>query len=381
MPNSSDRGDLHSDSPLDTVDDDKLGYSNFAVHLADTIATRVPTDGFVIGIYGQWGSGKSTILEFVGEEIAEIEENERPIVVRYNPWWFSGQADLFEIFFDELAIALGEDSDLSDIRDEIHKYSKTLSNLPLDLAGIPMSPLRTLTKLTEEEETSIHEIKDDISETLAGSERPIVVMIDDMDRLTQREVSQMFQLVKSVADFPNLTYILAFDEDVIVKALEAEEGLENGQEYLEKIIQLPVRIPVPEENSFAELVETQLRDILGDQHIDENRFQVLLQNGVLPTLATPRDATRLANAVDFNFSAIRDEANFVDLVALESLRVFYQDVYEEIRDNSERFVGRQPRTTHQRNQDKDDYVDILPDSEDDHKREIVISILSVLFRK
>lgn len=131
---------MQSDSPLESLDEDRLGYSNFSNYLADAITTRVPTDGFTIGIYGQWGSGKSTILEFVEQSLDEREE--RPIVVRFNPWWFSGQGDLFEMFFDELAAVLGEDSRFPEIRDKIHRYSMTLSNLPLDLAGVPPSVLK-----------------------------------------------------------------------------------------------------------------------------------------------------------------------------------------------------------------------------------------------
>lgn len=202
-------------------------------------------------------------------------------------------------------------------------------------------------------------------------------MIDDLDRLTQQEVGQMFQLVKSIADFPNMTYLLAFDEDVIVDALEAEDGVENGREYLEKIIQLPIQIPVPEEGSLEDLITTRLLEIAGERPIDVQRLRDLLQDGILPTVNTPRHTTRLANTVDFNYAPVEDETNFVDLVGIELLKIFYKDIYEEIRTNPDRFIGTQRSLQRQRTEEDDDYDDILP--KDGKGREPAKAILKRLF--
>ena len=56
------------------------------------------------------------------------------------------------------------------------------------------------------------------------------------------EIRQMFQLVKLLGDFPNTIYLLAFDREVVVESLKSvQEGV--GEEYLEKIVQIPFELP------------------------------------------------------------------------------------------------------------------------------------------
>lgn len=67
-------------------------------------------------------------------------------------------------------------------------------------------------------------------------------MIDDIDRLNCEQIRQIFQLVSSVAKFPNTAYLLVFYKDIVTKALrKVQEG--NGEEYLHKVIQMPIQIP------------------------------------------------------------------------------------------------------------------------------------------
>ncbi len=83
MSNES-RSELREDQPLESTENDRLGYSFFAEELAQTITSRTPSDGYTIGVYGPWGSGKSTILNFVENELRGIDS--APAVVRFNPW-------------------------------------------------------------------------------------------------------------------------------------------------------------------------------------------------------------------------------------------------------------------------------------------------------
>src|SRR5215471_13391993 len=87
--------------------DDKLGYASFAKNLAISISQISPTGGLVIGLYGAWGLGKSTVLNFVEYEI-QGSRRLKPTIVRFNPWWFCGQEDLTHAFFNQLVATLRE---------------------------------------------------------------------------------------------------------------------------------------------------------------------------------------------------------------------------------------------------------------------------------
>ena len=100
---------ISPDRPLENPADDRLGYRPFAAYLAEALRRMVSTQGFVVALYGAWGSGKSTLLNFVEREISQGQPKAtQPIIIRFNPWWFSGHEDLAARFFDQLLLTLDE---------------------------------------------------------------------------------------------------------------------------------------------------------------------------------------------------------------------------------------------------------------------------------
>jgi len=348
---------LLSDSALEKPEQDQFGYSSFAKNIADTIATRTPVDEFVVGIYGQWGSGKSTVLNFVGENLEE--RNDPPIVIRFNPWWFSGQADLISKFFSQFRAGLELEGDrFENVRDGIATLSRGVSRIPGEAFGVPISQLANIVEgVAEPDEPELGEVKESISKELRESSQQIVVFIDDIDRLTNNEIRQMFRLVKSVADFPNVTYVLAFDRDVVVDALEdGERGVQDGSEYLEKIVQLSQHMPIPADNSLHVFFTNRLDAIVGEDEVtfNETHWQTVYRHGIDPLIETPRSAIRLTNAVKTSYDALGDEVNYVDLIAIETLRIHFNGIYEKIRENKTKFTVR-----NHRNQTRDPEHDFL----------------------
>lgn len=280
---------LLSDSALQDPAEDQLGYAAFAENLAETIDEQMPRQDFVVGVYGPWGAGKSTILNFV--EYYLREQDEPPLLIRFNPWWFSGQADLIRKFFAQLESGLGADSRFEGVREKLASFSSALSSVPLDAGGVPSEPILTLlAEALETESEDLDSLKTGIAEELEDADRRIVVLIDDIDRLTEEEIKQMFRLVKSVADFPNITYVLAFDQEVVVNALEGEQGVYSGEAYLDKIIQLPKHVPIPAEGTLDEFFTSRLDRLLqdGDPVFDQQHWQNLYGRGIQPALETPR---------------------------------------------------------------------------------------------
>jgi predicted KAP-like P-loop ATPase len=72
---------LSADKPLSDPRSDRLGYSPFAKHLAESISKVDPTDGFVIAVYGSWGSGKTTLMNFIAYYLKENPEVTQPVLV------------------------------------------------------------------------------------------------------------------------------------------------------------------------------------------------------------------------------------------------------------------------------------------------------------
>ena len=102
----TDHAVLSSDRPSTDPTQDLFGHAPFAKTLAKAIRDYRGSDGIVLALYGPWGSGKSTVLAYVQHELESGPEEARPVVVPFNPWWFSGQEHLAKAFLGQLQAVL-----------------------------------------------------------------------------------------------------------------------------------------------------------------------------------------------------------------------------------------------------------------------------------
>uniref|UniRef100_UPI003015DB45 P-loop NTPase fold protein n=1 Tax=Chryseobacterium sp. VD8 TaxID=3081254 RepID=UPI003015DB45 len=97
---------INTDQPIIDPNNDKLGRVNFAYEIAWGLVNSFKdnNESIVIGLSGNWGSGKSTLINFIIGEIEKIskEQEQEIIVLRFNPWMFTGQKELQNIFLKEL---------------------------------------------------------------------------------------------------------------------------------------------------------------------------------------------------------------------------------------------------------------------------------------
>lgn len=119
-----------ADTPLENPEEDRLGYAPFARNLANALCSVTTDDSLVFALYGPWGSGKTTCLNFILRYIEEKPEDQRPIIVRFNPWWFSGHGELLNQFFREFQVVLGKEKRLKKVASLLADFSEFLSEAP-----------------------------------------------------------------------------------------------------------------------------------------------------------------------------------------------------------------------------------------------------------
>jgi len=326
---------LLADKPIVDPEHDRLGYATFARHLAESICKMAPPEGLVVAIYGPWGSGKTSLLNLVVHYLQEKPESEQPIIVRFNPWWFSGHEDLTKRFFAQLQAVLSKSEVMEKLRKKLAIFAELISEAPIPYASIA----KTVAGLLEDKD--VFELKTDITKALKEQQKRIWVIIDDIDRLTSDEIRQLFRLVKAVADFPNIVYLLAFDREVVVKAVEQMQD-SSGEAYLEKIVQVPFELPLPDKTSLRKLLFERLQAILADipdELFDQTYWGNVYLDGIEHFITTPRDIIRLTNTLSVTYHAVKGEVNPVDFIAVETLRVFCPLAYDIIRKNRHAFAG------------------------------------------
>jgi len=389
-----------NDQPIENSSQDIIGRKYFAKSLADTLLTYFSTNELVLGLYGEWGSGKTSLINLTVEHLTANAENSttKPIIIKFNPWNFSEQNHLITQYFSYLSAILkrkDNSNDLIEIGEKLEEYSDffdPLSIIPVVgqftfLAKMLMKLSgSSLKKKGSDKKRTLEELRDDLCELLSKLDKKIIVIIDDIDRLTPNEIRQIFQLVKKIADFPNIIYLMSFDKEVVLNALkEIHKGFEN--KYLEKIVQVPFEIPpLPREKLYNFLTQ-QIDRILVDfpqNKFDQGYWGNIFNSGIKYYFNSLRDVSRYTNTLSFNYSLVKDLVNPVDFIAITAIQVFHSDLYYSIRSNKDLFAGAKESSSHKlfQNDDKEKeyYNAIIPDNRS-IPRERLEELLSRLFPK
>jgi len=325
---------VSADKPLVDPADDAFDYAPYAKSIALNIQALTKSTGLVIAINGTWGSGKTTMVNFVTHYLNQLKEDERPSIFFFNPWWFTGREDLIRAFFAQLQTILGEKRLFSDqTKEHLAELAEALSSVTKGAGSYFANKLKKKLNVTRS--------KEKLSESLKKSERKILVIIDDLDRLTPEEIAQIFALVKGVGDLPNVVYILAFDRDVLAKGLSTVHQT-DGEAFIEKIIQIPLQLPTVEKIHLRKLLFSKLNVITENtppELFGKSRWQNMYFQGIDHLLRTPRDIIRLTNSLSFNYPSVRGEVNCPDFISIESIRIFLPEIYDVIRNNPDLFAG------------------------------------------
>lgn len=326
---------LPVDNPISTSEQDVLGRATIARDFARSVRELNSSQGVVVGVLGAWGHGKSSFVNLMREQFAA--EPELP-VVEFNPWVFSGDQQLTDVFFREIAaeLRLTDQSKFGIIAERLDKYGDVLSPLAL----VPwfggwfdrtFRATRTAAKWWNERKKGSRTFRERVTESLEQLQQPIVVVIDDIDRLTTAEIRDIFKLVRLTASFPNVIYVLAFDRRRVEQAL-TEDGV-PGRSYLEKILQLSFDLPfIPTEIMRVQVLERlnvvleDVEDLMFNQDLWLDVFVEIIE----PLIVSLRDVSRLGLSARPTLRALGAQIETVDLLALEAVRVFRPEVFTAI---------------------------------------------------
>lgn len=338
--------ELSADLAESNPDSDELGFAPLAQSIAKGICNMAPAEGITMAVTGGWGTGKTTMINFVRYYLKELGTGVE--VVDFNPWWFSGHEDLVRKLLQQLATTVNPDSVAGKkLGGLLHNLAEVVDTLPVELKpslfgfSIDLKKVATLSAEKMRQTKSVPELKKEIGSLLRELGIKFLVIVDDVDRLSVAEIRDLFRAVKAVGDLPNVIYLIAIDKDVVSKSLD-DCFPERGAAYLDKIIQVSFDLPDPSDEGISNIFVSglnRLLDSLKTADIDNSRFWTLYKGGVRKLLTTPRHAVRLLNALYVTIPGMIGEVNLADFIALESCRLFLSDVYSRIKLNKDKFSG------------------------------------------
>lgn len=366
--------DYNSDKPIETVDQDLLGRSTFSKQLAEAIFKYGGKDGLVIGLFGKWGTGKTSILNIVVNEINSLSEDscDKPIIVKFSPWNYTDKDNLISLFFRVLKNKLDIDKDKDNLissffrvlknkfdidkdEEKRKKIGKALTDYSDALDALSLVPmvgsglailLKTIAKAQGAElskEVNLDVTRNHLEKVLSETHQKIIVIIDDIDRLTNSQIRDIFQLVKQVGNFSNIIYVLSMDRNVVCRALEEVHNI-DGSEYLEKIVQIPFEIPVLMRPKLQEIflmkLNNTIKGISDNISWDEDIISQVFNNCIEPYVKTLRDINRVINTFQFRYRLLYEEISLEDMLALTTIEVLEPQLYQWISNNKDLFCSK-----------------------------------------
>lgn len=244
------------DAPVASRADDHLNRWPLARQVY-SVAVDGPADWSArIGVYGEWGTGKSSVLKFV-EALATAD---RHLVVWFNPWAFSSKSGLWRAFVMEISSKIepkeGEAASsgmrewkarLGKLRDWLSGAAKEATGDIAGGASVALDAVRGLFAFTPSDVAAMR--------SQLGDKR-VIILIDDLDRTSAELVPEILYALKEIMDVPGFSFICGFDPKVVGEVLKQKHlGFGDGLKFLEKIIDYPVWLPPPSDDGLKQIAE------------------------------------------------------------------------------------------------------------------------------
>ena len=344
---------------------------------------------FAVGITGSWGSGKTTYIKSLKDQIEDSKEDIS--IIDFEPWKNDNSSLIIKSFFALLKSKLKPY--ISNISIPIDKYVSSL----LDCDDVSIKTkllLKTFHMFSMADKKSPY---DQIKECLVTTKHRVVVFIDDIDRLDKNEIKEVLRLIRNTANFPYIQFIVAYDKDYIISTLK-DSGIENPSIYLEKFFNLEIALPQYESRIICSELEsrlskdinkigfTQVDDVIHEMiykciEEDKNHTKMFIVTSILTNI---RDVIRFKNSFYISIHTIKDlhnenEIEIDDLFYIELLRYRYNDIYMILR-NRPTMVLKYEKEGDKYNYDQDYITKIIENSFGVYDQKIITEILNHLFR-
>lgn len=438
--------EFSSDRAITNPEDDLLDRTRFVTDLTNAICSWQGKDSLVVALRGEWGSGKTSLKNLTLNLVSGIEESSRPAVIEFCPWQWAAQEQITNALFKEISITIGrvgKDENDQKLSKLLKKYAKYLSTGELAADGLTKAlpaifsvlmsasalgilidqtwaqdtqkfavlvlgliigvlawgkkilnyAISNTEKKLEQSKQSLAELGAELTEILSKRNTPILIVMDDLDRLTSEELRKVIQLVKANLDFPNIVFLLLYQRDIVEKMLDSP--IRSGSEYLEKIVQVSFDVPKIESQRVHEILSKKLDKIIFSEssasHLFEQTYWTEVFDGSLKFyFENLRNVYRFTPTFSFYFSSLIGrrvlEINPVDLIALECMRMFEPEVYKKIA-NSKKLLTQalELRPYEQREQREQKFQEIkeevqgIAELATKNRKDVVLRLILTLF--
>ena len=342
------------DEPISSGKSDALKIGLHANSLVRFIENT--TTPMTVGIQGEWGSGKTSLLNSIK---GNLSENPRYKQIWINSWENSllttPEEALIKIINAIIEDLLESDQD-KNRKEKIMSAASTVFKGAMRIGAVAALGKKAgdvAEELLETKENGIKALRgqlfslvDEIRGRKSNPYEKIIIYVDDLDRIEPKDAVHILELLKNIFSVPGCVFILAIDYQVVVKGLEHKFGKQTPENewefraFFDKIIQLPFMMPMGQYD-IGNYVSSLLVDVgfIEKDSVDTEDIKEIV---LLTIGGNPRSIKRLINSVSLieifteeklNFAGVEEakteetkEEKFL-LFSLLCLQIAYPAVY------------------------------------------------------
>ncbi|MEN5378775.1 KAP family P-loop NTPase fold protein [Sphingobacterium kitahiroshimense] len=321
------------DSPLLNKENDEYDRSQFYKSIINTLSGSIgqKDKALSIGVVNKWGEGKTSFIGFLKKEF--LKDN-NTIFIEFNPWYSSSSSNLTMDFFQTLDQELSKYIYTGSL---LRKYAKSLTNI-----DSPLNPFKYLPDNWVSEKSHDEYFKD-INALLLKLNKRIIVTIDDLDRLDNKEVFAVFQVIRNSANFDKMVFITPFDKEYVVHSL-SELKIHKPEDYTKKIFDVEFSLPPISKFHLIRAFEIILKEALqklnklkaeSKKELSDQIEQILIDSGLsivgtvkytvinkvmFENLRNKRDLIRFVNSLVINLRDSHEIVYLPDVFILELIK-------------------------------------------------------------
>ena len=317
---------IDNDEPIDTEDEDLLGYGTIIRSLlADLKTMNLSKHSFSIGVAGEWGIGKSSFFNLFKQILEEDEFKEHSIIVEFNPRTVTDIKDIQQEFFDAYASSLAKYH--TGISRDMQRYQDALQ-LPDN--NLVVRLFRLLPSLT------VSKSKGVINNVIKEIGKRVYVLIDDFDRLTAEEILEVMKVVDRNGDFRQTIFITAYDKEYVNNVLKNYLKHRKKDAFTDKYFNYEIPLPVQPKEVLCEYVKKLLGDKIkvdGGDAITIRQMQAewdAISRPIAEQLRTLRHVKRFMNIFLSRYDRVKNDVVFSDFVRVTLLRYYDINCYQAL---------------------------------------------------
>lgn len=320
----------YPDDPIANDEEDLLGRVPFVEGLYQQMLNLPFQNSFVFGLHGKWGEGKTSVLNLLRNRLEKVPAI---LVVEFNPWYWRGDEAVVSGFYTVLEQRIRQRYIFSGLHATLRRYRRLLT------IGVERTGLRFGFAIPDDPEL----VRAELELWVAHTGCRVVVLIDDIDRLSDYEVLAVLKLATLSARLKNTVFLLAFDVVIVREILR--DRLRVDPTFVDKVIQKAISLPPAQQLEIDKFLLFSLADghrsaidgLLDELSVAEARraefdekFVYIYRTCLSRLFTTLRQAKRYINGLRAGLPSVVNNVNLYDFFLLEAIRTTSQRVYDDI---------------------------------------------------